>query len=499
MSGRAWTGLATALLIGVGAAQPLAGQLPEAEDAFTNGEYHLARMLYDSVLAQDSLNPRALYRLAILDSWDGKLKSSLARFVVLRRVEPDDPDIMVAQARVLSWAGQLGYAEALYDSVLAVAPNRVDALAGQARMVAWSGDLIRAERLWRAALRRHPDEAEILVGLAQTLYWEGSPTLAERYVARAVELAPTNPTARDLFQRVRAEHRPQVEVSTTGANDADHNGSIIVTSIFSASLRDDLRAAIRGTWRRNRDVLSRYDGSEGVDGWLVKRLSDATSLRAGAGLRRLEPDTGVSRTLLAAQLGAALQPAPFAAVHLGYAHYAFDETTELVRRGYAWDEVETHLELSPRPALDLSAAASAGWLSDGNRRLQATIIGMFGVWRGLHLGISGRAMGYRLERPGRGYFAPGRFLVGEGRAVYGWRRRSWYVRAVAGMGVQQVGSTGPKQLQYHGDLTVAKSWRTIDELALVGLFTNSAAARTATQARGQYRYWSVALRYRIGL
>jgi tetratricopeptide (TPR) repeat protein len=493
--------LAVAVLTSIALARPLAAQLPEAEDAFTHGEYRLARLLYDSVLAQDSLNPRALYRLAILDSWDGNLQKSLARFVVLRRVEPRDLDIMVAQARVLSWAGREQDAEALYDSVLAVVPNRVDALAGRARTIAWGGDLVRAERLWREALQAHPEEPEILVGLAQTLYWKGSPTLAEAYVARAVELTPDDQTARELYQLVRAEHRPVISVSTDGANDIEHNSTVVVTGSFAASLRDDLRGTLQGTWRRNGDVAGRTDRSEGLDGWLVRQLQGGASLRAGAGLRRLDPDSGPTRTLAAAQLGAAVHPAPFAVVHLGYSHYAFDETTELIRRGYAWDELEANLELSPQPALDVSAAMSVGWLSDGNRRLLATAAAMVGVWRGLHVGAYGRVLGYREEHPGRGYFAPGRYLVGEGRADYDWRRRSWNARVTAGLGAQQVGSAGAVQVEYHGDLTVAKSWRAVDEIAVVALFTNSAAAagRTGTQARVQYRYWSIGVRYRVGL
>jgi tetratricopeptide (TPR) repeat protein len=491
--------VAIVLLASLSAARPLVGQLPEAEDAFTNGEYRLARQLYDSVLARDSLDPRALYRLAILDSWDGRLRQSLVRFVILRRVEPSDLDIMVAHARVLSWDGRQRYARALYDSVLAVAPDRVDALAGRARTVAWGGDLLQAERLWREALRSHPDEPELLIGLGQTLYWEGASTLAEGYVARAVELAPQDPTAQELFLLIRAEYRPEFSVSTDGWNDSDHNSAFVVTGTFAASPRNDLRGTLRGTWRRNRDVALRSSFSEGLDGWLVKRLGGATAIRAGAGLRRLDPDSGPTHTLPTAQVAIALRPAPFAAVRVGYKHYAFDETTELVRRGYAWNELDASVELSPRPALELSAAGDAAWLSDGNQRLAATATAMVGVWRGLHLGGYGRVMGYREEHPGRGYFSPDRYLLGEGRATYNWRRQSWSARAAAGLGVQQVGRRGTAQVEYHGDFTVARSWRTVDELALVALFTNSEAARTGAEPRATYRYWSVEMRYRLGL
>jgi tetratricopeptide (TPR) repeat protein len=157
----------------------------DAEEAFRRGDYRAARAAYDHLLAADSLNVRALYRLAILDGWDGALARSLERFRRLRAIEPRDPDIMIAHARVLSWAGRHGAAIALFDSVLAITPNRADALAGRARTIAWSGDLARAERLWRAALALYPDDPEVQVGIAQTLLWRGQPAMAESFAARA--------------------------------------------------------------------------------------------------------------------------------------------------------------------------------------------------------------------------------------------------------------------------------------------------------------------------
>ena len=79
--------LAAALLV-----PPLAAQLPAADEAFRKGDYAAARAGYERVLAADSLNERALYRLAILDSWDGELARSLARFGRLRRLDPKDGD-----------------------------------------------------------------------------------------------------------------------------------------------------------------------------------------------------------------------------------------------------------------------------------------------------------------------------------------------------------------------------------------------------------------------
>src|SRR3989454_10772122 len=207
--------LALALLAAPGL---LIAQLPDADAAFRRGDYVAARTAYERVLTTDSLNIRALYRLAVLDSWDGKLVRSLARFIRLRRIDPRDPDIMVSHAQVLAWAGKTAASEALYDSVLVRFPDRADALAGRARAIAWSGDLDRAEELWRKALERHPDDPELLVGLAQTLYWKGQPDLAEAYATRARAVAPEDRAARDLARAVRAALRPEIDRKSTRLN-----------------------------------------------------------------------------------------------------------------------------------------------------------------------------------------------------------------------------------------------------------------------------------------
>src|SRR5207245_10005701 len=93
------------IIAGLWRAGLLAAQLPAADEAFRRGRLAEARAGYERALAFDSLNVRALYRLAILGGWDGKLDRSLARFTKLRRLEPRDPDFMVARAPWRSWAG----------------------------------------------------------------------------------------------------------------------------------------------------------------------------------------------------------------------------------------------------------------------------------------------------------------------------------------------------------------------------------------------------------
>ncbi len=476
-------------------ARALAAQLPEAEDAFGRGEYRLARSLYDSVLVLDSVNPRALYRLAVLDSWDGNLKQSLARFLRLRRIEPS-LDIAVAHAKVLSWDGQTRWSEALYDSVLAIDSTRSDALAGRARAAAWGGDLDRAERLWRDALERYPEEPEILVGLAQTLYWEGEPGLAEGYVARARALAPADPTARDLFDQLRAERRPMLAVASDGSSDVEHNRFVSLAATFSASLIPALRSSLRASWRRN-DLGGLVGTSSGFEAWVVQSFRGGSTLRVGAGARALNWDIG-TRTFVTFQAGIGLRPAKFSSINMAYARYPFDETALLVRRAFVWNELDVSGDFAPGPSVDVTVVGNAAWLSDGNRRLIGATSFMVGVTGRLRVGAYARIMGYREATPGRDYFAPDRFTLGEGRVAYAWRRQRWAARLTGGLGAQQVGSSGATQMEWHGDLTLSRTWKALNELALVALYTNSATARSGAEVTPTYRYWSLGIRMRRG-
>jgi tetratricopeptide (TPR) repeat protein len=482
-----------------------AAQLPEAEDAFNRGDFRAARALYDSALVLDSLNPRALFRLATLDSWDGKLKRSLARFAILRRIEPHDPEEMVAHARVLSWSGQLKWAAALYDSVLAIDSTRTDAIAGRIRMVAWGGDLNRAERMWREALARHPDDPEVLVGLGQTLEWQGEPDLAELYVARARQLAPSDREVNDLLSQVRAERRPLLKVTSDAANDIEHNSYVAFGGNITALLRPSLQGALRTTWRANSDItadtLHRTSRSSGADAWLVRSFLPRVTLRAGGGVRVLTPNTGASRSFATVQLGVGVHPKNFLSIGANYSRYPFDETRVLVDSGFVWDELGVDIDASPTANLDFSGGWNEAWLSDGNHRRIVNAAAMMGVVHGLRMGVYGRSWAFRTGNPGRGYFAPDRFLLGEGRVVFLLRTPGWWTRTIAGLGAQQVGKDAPTQFEWHADASVGHSWRSVDEVSLVATYTNSAQAQSGsllTPTAAKYRYWSAGLRYQIG-
>src|SRR6266513_991964 len=476
---------------------PLAAQLPDAEAAFQRGDYRAARAAYERVLAADSSNVRALYQLAILDSWDGKLGRSLERFGRLRRLASQDGDIMVAQARVLSWADRTAAAGALYDSVLARAPDRTDALAGRARTVAWSGDLDRAERLWREALARHSDNPELLIGLAQTLYWKGQPGLAETYAVRARAVAPEDRTARDLERVVRAALRPEIATTVDGATDSDRNAFVAQQGTIASSLGTDLRGTVRAGWRHATDQAG--DGSSyWAGGHLIAALGHGAVLRAGVGARRVQPDVGAGRTPLTAELGVGLRPARYAAVSVGYSRTPFDETAGLMRQDLTIDAVDLSFDVSPTPGWSISGGGGGAWFSDRNRRYSAVGAVLARVARGLQVGPYARILGYH-EAPG-GYFAPDRFSAIEARAVYVLQRSRWGLRADGGIGSQQVSKVAAHQTEWHIGLSLSRGWGANNEIALVGSITNSAAATTPGKVpTDQFRYRTLGLRFRQGL
>lgn len=489
--------LAATLCVGL----PAWGQVVRADSAFVAGDFAKARVLYEQALAADSSNERALWRLALLDSWDNQLERSLARFGRARRLDPANPDLMVAQARVLSWAGRTTDAVALYDTALAQDTGRVDALAGRAQSVAWAGDLDRAEGLWRRALAVHPDDATLLVGLAQTLFWKGESGLARSYVDRARAVAPEDAGARDLEQILRSAVRPDVGTSVTGAGDSDHESFYSQSLWISGPLTNDVRGTLTADWRHDTDQAfapdsGRANTSYGLAALVTAPLAPRVGFRAGLGVRRITSHLG-DHTPMTGQLGVSWQPAQFAALGLGYSHAAFDETAHLMEAGLKTNNLDFSFDLDPKPTLSISGGAGAAWFSDGNRRLSGVVGVLGGLGHGISLGGFGRMMGYQQGDSGF-YFAPGRFTVAEARAIYNLRRGHWGLRADGGVGGQQIvnigATTGPWQGEWHLTAVLSRSWNG-GEITLEGFTTNSAGVSTV----GAFRYHALTLGFHQGL
>jgi hypothetical protein len=144
--------------------------------------------------------------------------------------------------------------------------------------------------------------------------------------------------------------------------------------------------------------------------------------------------------------------------------------------------------------ISLGGGAGLTSVSDGNRRLSAIAVAMRQLPAGFAAGLAGRILGYRFA--GVGYFSPDLYWYLETRGS--WTRQfqgRWEARVSAGVGVQQIEAGSSLQGEWHLEGRIARQFRLVDEVALSGGLTNSAASSTT----GAYRYYTAALTGRIGL
>ncbi len=514
----------TTLLLSVYSNQ-LRAQTQSADSAWAAGDYQTARERYHAALIQDPGSVRALYRLGILLGWDGKLDSSLTLLRYARIVEPDEPDVRLQEATVLSWKGDFKSSLAKWDSLIALAPDRrdaqygmartlswagrmkeadsayaelsrrdpadMDAIAGRGQVAAWQGDYSKAVQYYQEVLVNDPENVNALVGLAQVRQWQGRPQEAEQQIAKAIAVEPTNRTAIEAQRSIRAIRRPKLNLELGWSHDSDKNTlwwqNLGASVLLASGIRGFASAGVAQATDPVRDG-SRLSGEAGVS-FDYGNLN----LTGALGARRLSSDGFDSRTAGTWRTAASYRFAPNAGAGIGYAHYSFDETALLLGRDLDIDEVSIDGDIEPRPGLSIGAGLAKGWLSDDNNRSSAVLAVTQRVARRFTFGLFGRALGYH-DR-GIGYFAPDRFLLGEGRGSFTYGVRRWEARLSGGLGVQQIGNGSAAQSEWHAEVRGARRWSIDNEVALSGGVSNSAESSTT----GAFRYYTAALTVRLGL
>jgi len=504
---------------------PLSAQVPTGDAAWSQGDFHAARIAYEHALRDDSSSVRALYRLAILASWDSKLDSALVLLRKARALEPTELDVRAYEAKVLSWNGDTRGAIARYDSILAVAPDNreaaygrgqtlawsgrydeadkayvelvernpadLDAIAARAQVAAWRGDLARAVDIYQSALKTDPNHVRSLVGLAQVRNWQGRHRESMQLADRALALEKNDREAQQVVASVRAARRPELNGSIGWSHDSDKNTNWWETIGTALYLADGLRAFASAGLGELHDPARdahRYVAEVGAT-----YATGNLGITAAVGLRTLTADSGSDRTPASWRSAVSYRPSPRWGAGVGYAHYPFDETAFLVSRKLNVDELSLDGDVDVGWMTSLGAGGGLAWLSDDNTRHSVVLSATKRLTGNWNAGVFGRLMGY--DHKGIGYFSPDRFLVGEVRSTYTWRSSKWEARAGAGLGLQQVASDARAQGEWHLDGRLARRWATINEIALSGSYTNSAASSTS----GAFRYYTGILSLRLGL
>jgi Flp pilus assembly protein TadD len=427
-----------------------------ADSAWAQGDFHTARINYERVLQSNPHSVRANYRLGILASWDGQLDSALVMIRRAREVEPRDPDLRSAEARVLAWDGRYDQSIIRYDSVVA----------------------------------EFPDHAEALAGLGQVYLWQGKLSRAREYSNRAVAADPENRAGRELDQAVDRATAPSTEPTVGWSNDSDGNTSWWEAIAGSYLLSDGLRAfGSIGALQASDPIrnASRLSGETGV----AYGMGDAHASIA-IGVRRLSPNTGSSRTegTYRASVGYRVGSA---GIGIGFAHYPFDETALLIERNVDLDALELSGDVTIQPGLTLSAGGGKTWLSDENSRASGVLVLTQTVHRDFFIGAMARVLGY--EFTGVGYFSPDRFTVYEIRGGYTRNITPWSWRISGGLGTQQVGSGAKSQSEGHLEGRLGRNWSNRNVVEVFAGISNSAESSTT----GAFRYRTAGLVIRLGL
>jgi tetratricopeptide (TPR) repeat protein len=503
----------------------LAAQDREADEAWRQGRYDVARAAYQRVLAANPQATRANLRIGVMLSWEGKLDSSLVFLARARVSDPTDPEIRLIQAQVMAWDEQYGAALLHYDSLIALRPDFREALLGRAKTLAWAGrldearevyqglitrdstdregllggaqvsawkgELNRAEQEYRRLLQANPKDVDARAGLGYVYLWQGREGAAGRQASYALMIDSTNKAARELRHAVAETHQSSVETSANWSNDSDDNTSFWQTASASAALDEGIGIFGSVTALETSDPVleaSRVGGEAGVT-----LTRGRVRFSATGGARRLNPEIAPTRTAATYGGRVAYRPIPQFGLSVGYSRLPFDEIASLMERNLDLELVEGGFDARPVPTLTVYGGAGGLWLNDGNSRTSFSAGLSQKIHRRFFVGAFGRTLSY--EHRGIGYFSPDRFSVLEGVAGYNLESGRWAGSLSGGLGAQQIGERGTAQTEWHVEGRVGPRWGSGNRIELFGLLTNSAVSSTT----GAFRYRAAGLTVRLGL
>lgn len=523
-SGRAQRATSVLSVLSVVSVSLVSAQSQAADSAWHAGNYPEARAQYQRVLAQDSNSTRALYRLAVLTSWDNKLDSSLMLIRRARALEPLDPDLRFTEAQVLSWANQFDESLVKWDSLLLLTPERRDAALARARTLAWAnrfpeageayaqliqrdstdpagyigrgqvyawrGDYSAAIADYERALQIKPNHPDAMVALAQVHHWQGRDELARAELGAVLQADSANRDARRISRLVRAALRPRVDVGAGWNRDSDENQTLWQSLGSSMMLAGGLRGFVNLGLAQLDDPFRDANRIMGEAG--ASYAFGTVQVTGGVGSRRLDPSDSEQRSETTGRATVSWRPAPSAGIGIGWSHYPFDETALLVSGGLDLDNLDVAADVDVTPSFSLSAGGGRTWFSDGNERTGFVLAATKRLSARWFVGAMGRAFSF--AEAGVGYFSPARYSLLEARGGYSVAKGGWSARVTGGLGGQKFADNGV-QAAWRAELRGAYAWSAINRLELFGGTTRNAG----TSAAGAYQYWSAGMSMVVGL
>jgi tetratricopeptide (TPR) repeat protein len=392
----------------------------DADAAFTREDHPGARALYEQALRLDPKAIHPLRRLALLQSWSGELRSSIATYRraltllpgdfelslglarvlswnhdlsesiriyrELRQTAPADPRVLLGLGQALSWRGRYAEADAVYRDMEDRKIEPIQAHLGRARILGWQGRLDEALTFYRDVMRADPGNLEARVGLARVHHWQGLDRAALAQADNVVLDHPENAEAKELREAIRLSLHPRAELEASRSNDSDSNrvDGATATCTFMAEPQTSVRiaySAYRAEFRCEDAGFCDEPGlavgevvgtdAQVVTGGLTSRIVGPLTFHARAGAAREETFNGGTRLVAVGGGFLRWQVGPrFAMVGNG-GREAMLDTAPLIDRGLRVDTADVRLEHRFRPAWLLSGGVGYGSYSDGNARQSA--------------------------------------------------------------------------------------------------------------------------------
>jgi Flp pilus assembly protein TadD len=421
-----------------------AAGLARADSVFAAGDAMAAALAYAAVLAADSQNSRATYRLADLRRRNPK--EALRLFQRYVSLEPSDPWGYLAVADMLARLGRYHEAVQESDSAVRLAPNERDAVIGRARVLARAGRTDAAVVAYHQWLATHDRDPEAWRELARELARAGRPGDAAHALARAQSQAFDPGVARRLAT-LRAAAAPAFTPIVSGSRDSDRNTTLRLGG--AAELAATGGGAVRLGMSGSREQVGDGFTTIGLDAVAVNatwRPRATVKVEAAAGAARFDGSGGSSATMVSTgQLRARWRaPGRGPAFDLRAERSVIDASPLLVANRVVRSDLRGIVELPVAGGLKLRALGRAAALSDSaelNHRTSVAGVVAFAATPSIE--VSGQVHQLRYAHSSSaGYFAPRLAQIVEAGTYVEFETGSVLCALDAGAGVQRVAAHG---------------------------------------------------------
>ena len=238
-----------------------------ASKAASQGDLALMQQTYETILAAESGNVRALNGKATAQAWRGNYFAAIETYRRSLTIKPENQEALVGIGYAFAWSGDYSYAQAYFDRVLAIRPGDYEAQKGSAYVALWSGDAATARARFTELSVASGMSPEISVALGQAHLQLGETKGAFSAFDQALQIDPDSQAA--AAGRVAARNAaPKLEAAAWYGSTSNADSG--------------LRLVEMGWWTgRDTRLSARYDDSLSLDNPAIVRRGESARTYLG--------------------------------------------------------------------------------------------------------------------------------------------------------------------------------------------------------------------------